>query len=853
MTYFHEALRSNEAWYEIVSVFYRSGRGKIISALCHSQNHPGSLVGSGDGLRLCFYIAVLAFFASTFAHATVFYVNSKDGNDARDGKSPAAAFKTLAKINTITPLLEPGDEVLLHAGYRYTDDYIRCESLVGASVLTTLSTNPPSCSGSLSAPVTFSRYSAGADPIIDAADPLTGLVWRSLGDGVYSTPLATVPQKLYVDELTETPQLVPVPNFVGDYDGSGATTYQPWDAVYDTAGEGQYWMNGGNTAQGATLGVLGLGGAWGSPYAATSVSDGSTAQVFLPKNTGLENVKIIGGGSVFFSLYGGTDYPSTFAFSSSGGGSVDGVACDVKGTVRSVAGKPLNTITYTVNRGCSSVPAIKISAAAGSGLKFFGRLDGGSFYYASRSQNGALAHELYVHLADGSNPNDHVFYATHRPYGVLLRGVNNVNVTHIQFAHQLKSGILSYPFASSILPGKYWTNENIKISYATCWNTGDTVYDTIGWQGGTSRTANLEACVVLRASGDLNPHLVRGNSITDSWSGFIDSYYGSRGNDDHANFELSGLDGTQTINGKVVSYPVIQYSYGRSHNTACIRYGVAGLTRSAYFRIKGGIVRNNECTDNAIGNIFFGETAGGQVSQNFIHDSLGEGIQGGGFSTSVADSSSYEAQIFDHNIISNLGFGATLVGYNGIDLNNGFEGIAYPYTSDIHLFNNTIVNTAAACVTMEMNIVATHMHDNVCIQASNYYPSGWMCPNCSSTMNYSAGVYLRRASLLYGKPMDWHNNAWQSQYVPEPSWIIYNTQGALDGSCSNLVTWPSAHNSSAVLDHSSFCTATPEFNSPTSDDFRLTSSSPLRRAGTDGIDIGAIPYGKPMFTVGPRL
>ena len=472
---------------------------------------------------LLFPVVLFLILCSSMAHAgTIYYVDSRNGSDDYAGTSPSLAFKTIAKVNTITPLLKPGDQVLLHAGYRYTDDYIRCQSLVKALATTTLATAAPTCSGSAAAPVSFGRYSSGPDPIIDAADPLTGLVWRSLGNGVYSTQLATAPQKLYVDKMSETPQLIPVPNYVGTYDSRGTTTYQPWDAVLDPS-TGLYQMNGSNTPQAATIGVLGLGGAWGSPYAVSASAEGQTAQIFTPTNTGIKNVEAIGGGSVYFSLYGGAGYPETFSFASSGGGSVGGVACSVKGTIKSVTGVPVNEITYTVNHGCSTIPTINVTGATGSGLKFYGRLDGGSFYYASTSQNGALANELYVHLADGSDPSKHTFYATHRPYGVLLRGVNYVNVTHIQFAHQLKSGILSYPYASSILAGNYWTNEYIHISFPTCWNTGDTVSDTLGWAGGTSRTANVEACVVLRGSGDTNPHLIRGNSIS-GWLVGADRY-----------------------------------------------------------------------------------------------------------------------------------------------------------------------------------------------------------------------------------------------------------------------------------------------------------------------------------------
>ena len=269
----------------------------------------------------------------------------------------------------------------------------------------------------------------------------------------------------------------------------------------------------------------------------------------------------------------------------------------------------------------------------------------------------------------------------------------------------------------------------------------------------------------------------------------------------------------------------------------------------------GGMVSNNECTDSASGNIFFGATAGGQVSHNFVHDSLGEGIQAGGFSTSVPDATSYKAQIFDHNIVANLGYSATLSLYNGIDINNGYEGSAYAYTKDLHIIGNTIVNTAASCMTMEMNIVASHVHENVCVQSSTFFPAGWVCPNCVTTTNSAAGIYVRLASIQYPTPMDWHNNAWQNQGGALTSWTIYNVQnnGSRRGTCSTMPDFLRTNETAALEDATSFCTATPGFNNAAVEDFTLTSSSPLRAAGTLGSDVGAVPFGTPMFTVGPRI
>jgi hypothetical protein len=62
----------------------------------------------------------LAFLAAGLGHAaaTIYYVDSQSGDDARAGTAPAQAWKSLDKVNA--QVFQPGDQVLFKAGSHYT-------------------------------------------------------------------------------------------------------------------------------------------------------------------------------------------------------------------------------------------------------------------------------------------------------------------------------------------------------------------------------------------------------------------------------------------------------------------------------------------------------------------------------------------------------------------------------------------------------------------------------------------------------------------------------------------------------------------------------------------------------------
>lgn len=80
---------------------------------------------------------------------TTYYVSSRTGNDANDGKSREHAFATLSAVNRLT--LRPGDNVLLEAGSVFAGQYLRITN-----------------SGTKDAPIVIGSYGEGDLPRIDA-------------------------------------------------------------------------------------------------------------------------------------------------------------------------------------------------------------------------------------------------------------------------------------------------------------------------------------------------------------------------------------------------------------------------------------------------------------------------------------------------------------------------------------------------------------------------------------------------------------------------------------------------------------------------------------------------------------
>ncbi|WP_368496321.1 hypothetical protein [Herbiconiux sp. A18JL235] len=89
------------------------------------------------------------------AVGTTYYVDATAGSDTNAGTSDTAPWKTLTKVNTITP--GPGTRILLKAGTVFTNQYL---DLTG--------------SGTAADPIVVGRYGTGARPKIDFGNTAVG-------------------------------------------------------------------------------------------------------------------------------------------------------------------------------------------------------------------------------------------------------------------------------------------------------------------------------------------------------------------------------------------------------------------------------------------------------------------------------------------------------------------------------------------------------------------------------------------------------------------------------------------------------------------------------------------------------
>src|SRR3954451_19465656 len=81
------------------------------------------------------------------AAAATYYLDSKGGDDARDGKAPEAAWRSIERANRET--FQPGDRILFNSGSKWE----------GVSF-------QPHGSGREGSPIVVDRYGEGAKPVI---------------------------------------------------------------------------------------------------------------------------------------------------------------------------------------------------------------------------------------------------------------------------------------------------------------------------------------------------------------------------------------------------------------------------------------------------------------------------------------------------------------------------------------------------------------------------------------------------------------------------------------------------------------------------------------------------------------
>jgi len=103
---------------------------------------------------------------------TAYYVDSVNGADSNDGKSPASAWRSLAKVEGFLSNLKHGDSVLFARGEVWSGGL----------------TFPSAMNGTASAPIRFANYGSGALPVIDGGG-LSIACFYARATGVGSSPL----------------------------------------------------------------------------------------------------------------------------------------------------------------------------------------------------------------------------------------------------------------------------------------------------------------------------------------------------------------------------------------------------------------------------------------------------------------------------------------------------------------------------------------------------------------------------------------------------------------------------------------------------------------------------------------
>ena len=167
-----------------------------------------------------------------------YYVDGTNGNDANNGKSLAASFKTIAKALAV---LAAGDTVLIRKGlYREPIDLN--------------ATHVPS--GTVAKPITFGSYGDG-EVIVDGSAKVTG--WTLVSGTVWKAPLTFNPIGIVVNE-------VPLKQVT---QGQGGSTAPQVGVAGVTSGSGK-WHSGG--AGGFITADMGSG------------VDPNTADIVVPNN-----------------------------------------------------------------------------------------------------------------------------------------------------------------------------------------------------------------------------------------------------------------------------------------------------------------------------------------------------------------------------------------------------------------------------------------------------------------------------------------------------------------------------------------------------------------------------------------
>lgn len=115
---------------------------------------------------------------TVYTGAINYYVNATTGSDSNDGLTPASAWQTISKVNSMT--FNPGDHIYFERGQTWREQL-----------------NYPS-SGNSTAPITFGAYGSGASPIITASNLITA-GWTKNATHIWQAADTTQPFIVYIN------------------------------------------------------------------------------------------------------------------------------------------------------------------------------------------------------------------------------------------------------------------------------------------------------------------------------------------------------------------------------------------------------------------------------------------------------------------------------------------------------------------------------------------------------------------------------------------------------------------------------------------------------------------------------
>jgi len=99
--------------------------------------------------------------------STIYYVDNVSGNDSYTGKSPAKAWRTLAKVRSSMGSFVPGVLIALKRGQVFNDSIVF------------------NVSGTFKKPITFTAYGIGNNPIISGFTTVSG--WTNVGTNLWES------------------------------------------------------------------------------------------------------------------------------------------------------------------------------------------------------------------------------------------------------------------------------------------------------------------------------------------------------------------------------------------------------------------------------------------------------------------------------------------------------------------------------------------------------------------------------------------------------------------------------------------------------------------------------------------